>query len=71
MKDIQDRTGKVNALKAVFAVEDSLSTGVFDVLIVDDLFDTGSSLEAATDVLKSHSKVRNVFAAVVTRKRDE
>ncbi|OOE91592.1 ComF family protein [Salinivibrio sp. AR640] len=69
MKDIEKREDKVSALVNAFTAYDVLGEGLFDALIVDDLFDTGSSLEAATTVLRGYSKIRNVYVATVTRKR--
>lgn len=69
MKDIETRDEKISTLMGAFTVYDVLPPGKHDVLIIDDLFDTGSSLEAATNVLKSYTKIRNVYVATVTRKR--
>ena len=69
MKDIESREEKVSTLIGAFTVYDVLPNGQYDVLIIDDLFDTGSSLEAATTVLRNYSKIRNVYVATVTRKR--
>lgn len=69
MKDIEARDEKVSTLVGAFKVYDVLGKGLFDVLIVDDLFDTGSSLEAATTVLRGYSKIRNIYVVTVTRKR--
>lgn len=69
MKDIATREDKVSALMGAFTVYDVLNEGLYDVLIIDDLFDTGSSLEAATKSLRNYSKIRNVYVATVTRKR--
>jgi predicted amidophosphoribosyltransferase len=69
MKDIEARDEKVSTLVGAFTVNDVLREGKFDILIVDDLFDTGSSLEAATTVLRGYRKVRNIYVATVTRKR--
>ncbi len=69
MKDISNREDKIDALINTLSVNDQLGDGLYDVLIVDDLFDTGSSLEAATTTLRSYSKIRNIYAATVTRKR--
>ena len=52
-----------------FNINDQLGEGLYDVLIVDDLYDTGSSLEAATNVLRQYSKIRNIYVSTVTRKR--
>ena len=46
MKDISSREEKVETLMDAFTVNDVLNEGLYDVLIIDDLFDTGSTLEA-------------------------
>jgi len=69
MKDIANREDKVTTLMGAFTAYDVLDNGLYDVLIIDDLFDTGSSLEAATNVLRGYNKIQNVFVATVTRKR--
>jgi len=69
MKDIDGRDEKVKTLENAFSINDTLRDGLYDVLVVDDLFDTGSSLEAATNVLKSCGKIQHVYVATVTRKR--
>lgn len=69
MKDITTREDKVTALMGAFTVYDVLKDGPYDILIIDDLFDTGSSLEAATNMLIGYNQIRNVFVATVTRKR--
>ena len=69
MKDIATREEKVSTLMGAFTVYDILTQGSFDALIIDYLFDTGSSLEAATNVLLNYGKIRNIYVATVTRKR--
>ncbi|MBK7901989.1 MAG: ComF family protein [Proteobacteria bacterium] len=69
MKDTASRDEKVSALLNAFVVNDVLEDRPHNVLIVDDLYDTGSSLEAATQVLRSYPKVDQIFVATVTRKR--
>jgi predicted amidophosphoribosyltransferase len=68
MKDISNRDEKVDTLVRAFAINDLLGKGQFDILIIDDLYDTGSSLEAATRVLREYSKIRNIYVATATRK---
>ncbi|MCV2886536.1 ComF family protein [Aestuariibacter sp. AA17] len=68
IKDIEDRDEKVQTLIEAFSVNDVLNNGQYDVLIIDDLYDTGSSLEAATQVLRSYNKIRNIYVATATRK---
>lgn len=69
IKDAGAREYRVSTLMNVFTISDVLPSGLHDVLIVDDLFDTGSSLEAATNVLKGYSKIQDVYVATVTRKQ--
>lgn len=68
MKDIQDREDKVKTLVRAFSINDTLNEGKYDILIIDDLFDTGSSLEAATHVLRDYKKTGKIYVATATRK---
>lgn len=68
MKDIASRVEKVNTLINAFTVTDQLPDGLYNVLLVDDLYDTGSSLEAATQVLRGYNKIQHIYVATVTRK---
>jgi len=69
MKDLGSRAERVAELIQAFTVSDVLDNRGNDVLIIDDLFDTGSSFEAATTVLKHYNKIRNVYVLAVTRRR--
>lgn len=69
LKDIGNREEKIEILINAFSIEDQLGNGLYDVLVIDDLFDSGSSLEAATTVLRKYSKIQNIYVATVTRKR--
>ncbi len=68
MKNIGNRDDKVKALCDKLYYEDVLFDGQYDVLIVDDLYDTGATLEAATIVLRRYPKIRNIYVATITRK---
>lgn len=68
MKNISDREEKVEALCNKLYFQDVLAQGQYDVLIIDDLYDTGATLEAATLVLRDYPKIRNVYVATITRK---
>jgi predicted amidophosphoribosyltransferase len=58
MKDIAKREDRIVTL---------LPKKGYNVLIIDDLFDTGTSLEAATQKLKECDKIGQIFVATVTR----
>ena len=47
--------------------EDAVSPNA-RVLIVDDLYDTGATLEAASIVLRNYPKIRNIYVETITRK---
>lgn len=66
MKDMPTREQRIAALQAVFRCNDVLPAGQHNVLIVDDLYDLGASLEAATNVLRTSPKVGQVFVATAT-----
>lgn len=68
VKNIPSRDERVNTLCSAFRVNDVLAEGSYDVLIVDDIYDTGSSLEAATVMLKQYAKINKIFVATITRK---
>ncbi len=69
MKNIANREDKVLTLMNAFIINDQLDEGFYDVIVVDDLYDTGSSLEAATNVLRKYRKVRKIYVLTVTRRR--
>ncbi|NOS87331.1 MAG: ComF family protein [Methylococcaceae bacterium] len=66
MKNIPSEE-RIKVLCSAFKVNDVLADGQYNVLIVDDLYDTGSSLEAATVMLKQYAKINKIFVATITR----
>ena len=68
VKNIPSKEERIEALCSIFKVNDVLAEGEYNVLIMDDLYDTGSSLEAATAMLKQCTKIKKVFVVTITRK---
>ena len=67
MKDIISKDERIDALCSAFEVKERLDQNQNDVLIIDDLFDTGSSLEAATRMLRECKKIQEIYVATITR----
>jgi predicted amidophosphoribosyltransferase len=68
MKNVCEKVAKVQALKNNLYFKDVLNDGEYDAMIIDDLYDTGATLEAATSILRSYAKIRYIYVATVTRK---
>lgn len=67
LKDLNSKEEKIEALGNSFSVSDVITNeGQWNVLIVDDLFHTGASLEAACKVLRAYPKVRKIYFAALT-----
>lgn len=68
LKGIEDAKERQEILKDAFQVKENLLRGK-DVLLFDDLFRSGATLEAATDVLLNEGKARNVYVLTITKTR--
>jgi len=69
LKDLVGKDAKVAALKDRFALQQRITNeGKWNVLLVDDLFDSGASMEVATAKLRAYSKVGQVYVAALTWK---
>lgn len=68
MKDISNNKDKLSRLLESFSINDEIDNdGCWDALIIDDLYSSGSSLNAATKTLKTYSKVNNIYVTAFTR----
>ena len=52
MKNIHNVQDKMAALEGKFSINDSITDGCWDAIIIDDLYDTGSSMIMAR--LRTH-----------------
>ena len=68
VKNMPSKEERVKALYSSFKLNDVLAEGAYNALILDDLYDTGSSLEAATSMLRQCTKINKIFVATITRK---
>lgn len=72
LKDMNSKADKIEALGECFSVKDEITNeGKWNVLLVDDLYDTGASMEAACKVLAAYKKVDKIYVASLTWKKQK
>lgn len=67
MKDIETKQDKISTLEGAIRVNQNLGTSPVDVLVVDDIYSSGSSLEVACAALRGYSAIRRIYVAVLSR----
>jgi predicted amidophosphoribosyltransferase len=67
LKNLNSKEEKIDAIGDSLSINDVIQgDGPWNVLVIDDLFHTGASMEAACKVLRAYSKVRRIYVAVLT-----
>lgn len=67
LKDLGTKQDKIEAIGNSLSVKDVIQTeGSWNVLLVDDLHNTGASMEAACNALSKYRKVNGIFVAALT-----
>jgi predicted amidophosphoribosyltransferase len=67
LKDMTTKEEKLAALNGRFSIKDVITNeGCWNTLLLDDLFDTGASMEAACTALRTYPKVKNIYVAALT-----
>lgn len=67
LKDLSTKEEKIEAIGNAFGVNDEITNvGKWNVLLVDDLFHTGASMEAACNALRAYPKVGKIYVAALT-----
>jgi predicted amidophosphoribosyltransferase len=68
MKDLATYDERVAALDGCFEVHDTITKGPWNVLVIDDLYDTGASLEAACTALRQYAHIKSISVIAMTRR---
>lgn len=68
MKDVGDFSARVAALESAFASDKGLEGK--SVLLFDDLFQSGATMNVAARTLKNQGSVKSVYALALTRTRN-
>ncbi len=67
LKDLNSREEKDEALIGAFSLRRGITNaGKWDALLIDDLYHSGGSIDAACDVLRTYEKIGNIFVATLT-----
>lgn len=68
IKDIEDKEEKQRLLENIFYINDQIKNeGCWDALVVDDIFSSGATMEAACSTLRKYKKINKIYVVTVTR----
>lgn len=69
LKDLRNREEKDAALAGRIKINDVIQAdGSWNALLLDDLFDTGATIDAVCRALRGYRKINQIYAATITWK---
>jgi predicted amidophosphoribosyltransferase len=69
LKNLHGREAKDAVLDGRFSINPSITNeGCWNALVLDDLFDTGATMDAVCKTLRTYKKINHVYAASITWK---
>ena len=69
LKNLRSRADKDAALAGRFTINELITNeGRWNALLLDDLFDTGATMDAVCGALRTYKKINRIYAAAITWK---
>lgn len=69
LKDLHTKDEKLAALGSSISVNEIIrSEGAWNALLIDDLYDSGASMESACNALKKYRKIKGIYVVALTWK---
>ena len=69
LKNLHAREEKEAALQGRFSINPAITNeGCWNALLLDDIFDTGATMDAVCKTLRTYKKINRVYAAAITWK---
>lgn len=66
LKNLNNREDKDAALQGRFSINPSIDNkGCWNALLLDDLFDTGATMDAVCQALRTYPKINQIYAATI------
>ena len=67
LKDLDSKEEKVAALKGRFVLNKAISnSGRWNAIVIDDLYQTGATMEAVCEILSGYCRIGGVYVAALT-----
>jgi predicted amidophosphoribosyltransferase len=69
LKNLQNKEEKDAALAGRISINEGISNeGRWNALLLDDLFDTGATMDAVCQALRTYKKIKHIYVAAITWK---
>lgn len=69
LKNLPSRAEKLTELKGKFSIDDTIEgIGPWNALLLDDLYDSGATMETATAALRTYPKIKGIYVATISWK---
>jgi predicted amidophosphoribosyltransferase len=67
IKDIPTRQEKIETLNGAVSINENLGADSCSILLIDDIYSSGASIEAVCSAIKKYKLVQKIFVVVLSR----